>query len=49
MQHVPAREAIPRAEMIGAEDLHGGERGLQSPILAAAAESMCRYFSRPGS
>src|SRR5262249_8408663 len=26
MQHLPAREAIPRAEMIGAEDLEGGER-----------------------
>src|SRR5262249_61660733 len=26
MQHLPAREAIPRAEMIGAEDLERGER-----------------------
>jgi hypothetical protein len=26
MQHFPAREAVPRAEMIGAEDLEGRER-----------------------
>ena len=26
MQHLAAREAIPRAEMIGAEDLEGRER-----------------------
>jgi hypothetical protein len=26
MQHLPAREAIPRAEVVGAEDLEGGER-----------------------